>query len=184
MEKRQNKEKMENRSSGEGSRTQKLVTAGLLCALAVAGSVFSFPVFGSKCAPVQHIVNILCAVYLGPVYAVGVAFSASLLRNMMGLGTLMAFPGSMYGALLAGVMYRFFKKHYAAFFGEVFGTALLGGLTAYPVGVLFMGIPAGNVTFYAFVIPFFISTAGGAVICAVFMEAVKRAKAFYLFSHS
>ena len=71
---------------------QKLTVAALLCAVAVVGSLFSFPVFGSKCAPVQHMVNILCAVLLGPWYGVAVAFVASLLRNLLGLGTLMAFP--------------------------------------------------------------------------------------------
>lgn len=44
---------------------KKLALAGMFCALAVVGSVFSFPIFGSKCAPVQHMVNILCAVLLG-----------------------------------------------------------------------------------------------------------------------
>ena len=48
---------------------KKLALAGMFCAVAVVGSVFSFPVFGSKCAPVQHMVNILCAVLLGPTTA-------------------------------------------------------------------------------------------------------------------
>ena len=56
---------------------KKLALAGMFCAVAVVGSVFSFPVFGSKCAPVQHMVNILCAVLLGPYYGVGVAFVAA-----------------------------------------------------------------------------------------------------------
>lgn len=38
-------------------------------AVAVVGSLFSVPVFGSKCSPVQHMVNILCAVLLGLVYS-------------------------------------------------------------------------------------------------------------------
>ena len=80
------------------SNTKKLALAGVLCAVAVVGSMFSFPVFGSKCAPVQHMVNVLCAVLLGPWYGVGAAFVASLLRNLLGLGSLMAFPGSMCGA--------------------------------------------------------------------------------------
>ena len=84
--------------------TKKLALAGVLCAVAVVGSLFSFPVFGSKCAPVQHMVNILCAVLLGPGYGVGVAFAASLIRNLLGLGSLMAFPGSMFGALLCGLV--------------------------------------------------------------------------------
>ena len=45
---------------------KKLALAGMFCALCVVGSVFSFPMFGSKCAPVQHMVNVLCAVLLGP----------------------------------------------------------------------------------------------------------------------
>ena len=36
-----------------------LALASVLTAVAVVGSAFSFPVFGSKCAPVQHMVNIL-----------------------------------------------------------------------------------------------------------------------------
>ena len=85
---------------------KKLALAGMFCALCVVGSVFSFPMFGSKCAPVQHMVNVLCAVLLGPWWGVGVAFVASLLRNILGLGSLMAFPGSMFGALLRGLDVR------------------------------------------------------------------------------
>ena len=47
---------------------KKLAMAGVLTAVAVVGSLLSFPIFGSKCAPVQHMVNILAAVVLGPVY--------------------------------------------------------------------------------------------------------------------
>ena len=63
--------------------TRKLCYAGILCAVAVVGSFFYIPVFGSKCVPVQHMVNILCAVLLGPFYGVGVAFCASLIRNLL-----------------------------------------------------------------------------------------------------
>ena len=78
----------------KNTNIQKLTIASVLCAVAVVGSLFSFPVFGSKCAPIQHMVNIICAVMLGPGYGVAVAFCASLLRNLLGLGSLMAFPGS------------------------------------------------------------------------------------------
>ena len=91
------------------TRIQKLTLAGLFCAIAVVGSMFSFPMFGSKCAPIQHMINVLCAVLLGPYYGVGVAFGASLIRNLTGLGSLMAFPGSMVGALLCGLVYH--KTH-------------------------------------------------------------------------
>lgn len=159
------------------SNTQKLALAGVLCAAAVVGSLFSFPVFGSKCAPVQHMVNILCAVLLGPYYGIGVAFCASLLRNLLGLGSLMAFPGSMFGALLSGVMYHKTQKLLPTLLAEVFGTAVLGGLCAYPVAVFLMGTEAGSIAFYAYVFPFFVSTAGGSIISGVLLAALERSGA-------
>ena len=54
--------------------TKKVAMAGVLTALAVVGSMLSFPVAGSKCAPVQHMVNILAAVLLGPAWSVGICF--------------------------------------------------------------------------------------------------------------
>ena len=160
----------------KNTRTRKLALAGLLCATGVVGSFFSVPVFGSKCAPVQHMVNILCAVLLGPLYGVGVAFATSLIRNLLGLGSLMAFPGSMFGALLCGIAYHKTKNTWLTYLAEVFGTAVLGGLCAYPVAVLFMGVKAADVAFYAYIIPFLISTAAGAVLSAVIIECLKKAK--------
>ena len=157
--------------------TKKLALAGMLCALAVVGSVFSFPIFGSKCAPVQHMVNILCAVLLGPYYGIGVAFVASLLRNLLGLGSLMAFPGSMFGALLCGLVYHKTKNILATVVGEVFGTSVLGGLCAYPVAIFLMGKSAGDIAFYAYIVPFLVSTAGGAVIAGVLLAALQRSGA-------
>ena len=158
---------------------KKLALAGMLCALAVGGSVFSFPIFGSKCAPVQHMVNILCAVLLGPYWGLGVAFVASLLRNLLGLGSLMAFPGSMFGALLCGVVYHKTQKLLPTLVGEVFGTSILGGLCAYPVAILLMGKSAGDIAFYAYIVPFLVSTAGGAVIAGVLLAALQRSGALH-----
>ena len=156
---------------------KKLALAGMLCALAVVGSVFSFPIFGSKCAPVQHMVNILCAVLLGPYWGLGVAFVASLLRNLLGLGSLMAFPGSMFGALLCGLAYHKTRQLLPTLAAEVFGTSILGGLCAYPVAILLMGKSAGDIAFYAYIVPFLVSTAGGAVIAGVLLFSLQRSGA-------
>ena len=129
------------------NQVKKLALAGMFCAVAVVGSLFSFPIFGSKCAPIQHMVNILCAVLLGPWYGLGVAFAASLIRNLLGLGSLMAFPGSMFGALICGLIYKKSKNIPLTLAGEVGGTSLLGGLCAYPVAVLLMGKSASEVAF-------------------------------------
>lgn len=163
---------------------KKLAIAGVFCAVAVVGSLFSFPVFGSKCAPVQHMINILCAVLLGPGYGVGVAFGASLIRNLLGLGSLMAFPGSMFGALLCGLVYSKTGNLFGTLIGEVFGTAILGGLCAYPIAILFMGQSAAGLAFYAYIIPFLISTVGGAVISAVLLYSLKKSNVLYTMQES
>lgn len=159
------------------SNVKKLAVAGIMTALAVVGSMFSFPMFGSKCAPIQHMVNVLCAVFLGPWYGVVSAFAASLIRNLLGLGSLMAFPGSMFGAGLSGLAYKFSKNVPLTLVGEVFGTAVLGGLCAYPVAILLMGVSAADVAFYAYIIPFLISTAVGAAVSGVILFALKKAGA-------
>lgn len=154
--------------------TKKLAVAALLCAVAIVGSLFSVPVLGSRCAPVQHLVNVLCAVFLGPFYGVAVAFGASLLRNLFGLGSLMAFPGSMIGALLCGLAYRQTKALFPTLLAEMLGTGILGGLCAYPIAVLLMGKAVGEVAFYAYVVPFLISTVGGCLIAYILLRSLTR----------
>lgn len=155
------------------SNTKKLVITAIFAAVAVVGSTFSVPVFGSKCAPVQHLVNILAAVLLGPSWAVGAAFVASIIRNLLGLGTLLAFPGSMCGALLAGILYKSVKKLPAAYFGEVFGTGIIGGILSYPVAYLIMGNKSAAL--FTFVVPFLISTCGGTILAIVITLALHKA---------
>ena len=159
------------------NQTKKLAIAAVFCAVSVVGSMFSFPVLGSKCAPVQHMVNILCAVLLGPWYGVVSAFVASFLRNILGLGSLMAFPGSMLGALLCGLIYYKTKNLPATLIGEVFGTGVLGGLCAYPVAILLMGKSASDIAFYAYIVPFLISTVAGSILAGVLIYALKKAGA-------
>lgn len=154
--------------------TMKLVMAGVFTAVAVVGSLFSFPVLGSKCAPVQHMVNLLCAVLLGPGYGLASAFLASLLRNLFGIGSLLAFPGSMCGALLCGLVYKYTEKLIPTLIGEVFGTGIIGGLLAYPVAILFMGKTAGSIAFTAYVVPFLISTVGGSVLAAMILFSLQK----------
>lgn len=154
------------------SNTKKLAYAAILVAVAVAGSVISFPVAGSRCAPVQHIVNILAGVILGPGWGLGIAFCASLLRNLMGLGSLLAFPGSMIGAVCCGLVYRLCKKIAPACVAEALGTGILGGLCAYPVAKVFMGLqPAG---FFVYIIPFLISTVAGSILAFLLLMILKK----------
>lgn len=153
------------------NNTKKIAITAMMAAIAVVGSTFSFPIFGSKCAPVQHMVNVLCAVFLGPWYGLAAAFIASVIRNLLGLGTLLAFPGSMCGALLSGLLYRKFQTLPAAYAGEVFGTAVIGGILAFPIARLVMG--NAGAALFTFVVPFLVSTAGGTAIADVITGVMK-----------
>ena len=156
--------------------TRRLTLAAVLTAVAVLGSLLSFPVLGSRCAPVQHMVNVFCAVLLGWRYGVSAAFVASLLRNLFGLGTIFAFPGSMVGAFLSGIVYSRTKNILLTVVAEAFGTGIIGGLLAYPIAVFILGQNAGDVAFYCYVTPFLISTVCGAVLAGL---VVKRFKKFW-----
>ena len=154
--------------------TLRLTVAAILTALAVVGSLFSFPVFGSKCSPVQHMVNVVCGVLLGPWYGLAAGFLAALIRNLLGLGSLLAFPGSMCGALLCGLVCRYSRKLLPTLLGEVFGTGVIGGLLAYPIAIAFMGVSSANVAFYAYIAPFLISTVVGSAIAGAIIFALQK----------
>ena len=152
----------------------KIALAGMFTAVAVVGSMVQFPAFGSQCAPVQHMVNVLCAVLLGPGYGVAVAFLASLIRNLLGLGSLLAFPGSMCGALLCGLIYWKTRNLPATLAGEVFGTGIIGGLLCYPIATTFMGVVAGSIAYTAYVVPFLVSTVGGSILAGILVKALEK----------
>ena len=86
--------------------TRKLTFTALFIAVGVLSAHLVYiPVGVAKCCPVQHAINVLLAVLLGTRYSVGAAFGVSVLRNILGTGSLLAFPGSMIGAALAGILY-------------------------------------------------------------------------------
>ncbi len=153
---------------------KKLTLTAFLAAIAVAGSLFSFPVLGSRCSPIQHLVNVMCAVLLGPWYGLAAAFLAALIRNILGLGTLLAFPGSMCGALLSSLLYKWIKKLPAAYVGEVVGTGIIGGVLAYPIAAVLMGNKTAAL--FTFVVPFLISTVVGTIMAIVITMTMQKTK--------
>jgi len=159
------------------ARVKKMSLVGLLAAVSVVGSAFIvIPTPLARCAPVQHLINVLCAVLLGPRAGVTAAFIASTVRNLLGIGTLVAYPGSMCGALLSGLLYMKFRTLRAAFVGEVVGTGLIGSLLSYPVATLLLG--SKGVAVFAFVVPFLVSTSVGSVAAVCLLMSLMRTQAF------
>ncbi len=152
---------------------KKLAVAGMMAALGVCLSAFSIPVGASRCFPIQHLLNVLAGIFLGPGYAVGFAFSTALIRNLMGTGSLLAFPGSMAGAFLCAFLYQQTGKMWTAFAGELAGTGVIGGMLCYPVAKLLLGNQEAVV--FTYVVPFSISTAGGCILAAMLLGVLCKA---------
>ncbi len=144
---------------------RKLTFTALFVAIGVfAAQLVYIPVGVAKCFPVQSAINILLAVLLGTRSAVNAAFATSLLRNFLGTGSPLAFPGSMIGAALAGIIYKRTNSFLGAVAGELLGTGLVGALAAFPVAKYLIGSQVGALFF---VVPFAVSAAGGAVVAAL-----------------
>lgn len=153
-------------------KTRDVARAAVLVAMAVALSPLFIPAGISKCYPAQHMINVIAAVVLGPAHAVTVAFLAALIRNILGMGTLLAFPGGMIGALLAGIAFRAFKNAWAAAVGEVLGTGVLGALaSAWLVGPALLGQAMAAGTLIA---AFGLSSAGGAIVGLLALKFLRK----------
>ena len=154
-------------------KTKDVAYAVILVAMAVALSPVFIPVGIAKCFPAQHMINVIAAVMLGPLYALGIATFAGIIRNLLGLGTLLAFPGGMIGALLAGLAYRGFKNMYFAGLGEIIGTGFLGALaSAWIVAPLFM---QKSMALATLIVAFSISTIGGTIIGIIALHLLRKA---------
>lgn len=154
-------------------KSKDVARAVILVAIAVALSPVFIPVGIAKCFPAQHMVNVLAAVMLGPVYAVAIAAAAAVIRNILGLGTLLAFPGGMIGALLAGLAYLGTRNIYLTGVGEIIGTGLIGALVS--VWVVAPLLMQKSMALATLIIAFSVSTLGGTVIGLIALHLLRKA---------
>ncbi len=94
---------------------KKALAAGILAGAGVALSFVSIPVDQPDAFTFQHSINVIAGVLLGPFWAVGATFTTSLIRNMMGTGSLFAFPGSVFGALFVGLAGKYLHGRHKLF---------------------------------------------------------------------
>ena len=152
---------------------KQAVLAGAFAAAGVVLSVVSIPMGPTKCFPFQHTINVLAGILLGPWWAVGAAFTTSVIRNMMGTGSLFAFPGSMFGALFVGLAARALPERYklCAACAEPVGTGIVGAW----VGAKILGPILGKgIGFLFFSSSFLMSSVPGAVIGALLVYCLQK----------
>ncbi len=159
-------------------KLKKLTISAMLVAVAVVLSSFSIPIGPSRCFPIQHLCNVLAAVFLGPVYGVSMAFCTALIRNLLGTGSLLAFPGSMVGAFVSAMIFKYTRSKIGAYLGEVIGTGILGGMLLLSDRIHDDGTESSF--YFTFVGPFLASTLCGTVIAAVIITALYKSKAVRL----
>ncbi|RUL50795.1 energy coupling factor transporter S component ThiW [Lysinibacillus antri] len=157
------------------NKTRKLTYTAIIAAITTACSTLVYiPLGFAKAFPIQHLANVVSAVLLGPAYAVLQAFLTSTMRNLLGTGSLFAYPGSMIGALLASILYAKTKNLELTATGEVIGTGILGAMATYPIGVLFLGQEA---SLFGLIPAFVASSFVGAILAYVVLKVLVRNKA-------
>ena len=154
--------------------TRRVAYAVVLVAIGVALAPFtSFPIGIAKVNPTQHFVNVIAAVLLGPGWATVIAAIIGVIRNATGMGTLLAFPGGMIGAFLAGIAYKYVRRTYVAAAGEIVGTGLIAPVvSALLVAPFLMG---KNIPLLALIPSFISSTIIGALLGVLALRLLKRA---------
>ena len=153
----------------------RLIFMGIMIAL---GVVISPLLRVEGMCPMAHLINICCAVLLGPADALLCAFLIGIIRMvLMGIPPL-ALTGAIFGAFLSGLLYRASGGNLvAAFFGEVFGTGVIGALISYPVMTYLWG--RGGLTLFFYLPSFFMGTVIGGSLAMLLLVSLQRANVLW-----
>lgn len=153
-----------------GQHLRRLALAAMFAATATVLGSLSIPVGPTKVAPFQHAINAIAAIWLGPWYAAGAALVTATLRYMLHTGSVFAFPGSPFGALVVGYVYLWLRRDTAALF-EPIGTGLIGGTIA---GLIFAPLIGSSKTTWFFIQAFLASSIPGAILGYAVIRVLRR----------
>ena len=143
-----------------------------LAMMVAVGVVFSPLLRVEGFAPMQHLVNVTCAVFLGPWYSLACAVAIGVIRmSLMGIPPL-ALTGAVFGAFLSGIFYAKTGKIWAAVLGEIIGTGLIGSIVSYPVMTLLYG--KSDLTWLFYVPSFCIASTMGGTLAGVMLYAMQK----------
>lgn len=147
--------------------------------LACLGYVLNTFVYFPRMAPFQHFVNVIAAVFLGPLWGFVCALLTGLMRMILNGNTILAVIGAVVGAFLSGLLYQKFQKLRWAVIGEVIGTGIISAILSYPFMRAFYGLPKTSIFTY---IPFFVpaSFVGAMLGCALLKTLQKTKTLEYL----
>lgn len=153
---------------------RRLVLAAMCAAIATLLGPLSVPVGPTRVFPFQHTVNAVAGIILGPWYAAGAALVTATLRYELHWGSLFAFPGSPFGALVVGYAYRWLRRDEAALC-EPLGTGPVGATLA---AWLFQPLVGSHHTLWWFQVAFLSSSIPGALVGYVVVRLLRRVPVF------
>ena len=157
--------------ASSASTAKRVALGAMLTALTVSLSTFYIPLGTTKCFPAQHMVNGVAGVLLGPWYAAVMAIATGTIRNMLGLGTLYAYPGGIPGALVVGLIHRYFLKNDTAALSEPIGTVAVGATLS---ALVLAPMQGHSLTMYFFWAAFAASSVPGAFLGYMVLKALRR----------
>jgi energy coupling factor transporter S component ThiW len=162
------------------NRSKMIALAALFIAIGVVISPFTwFPVGPSKANPTQHVVNVLSGILLGPLWGAFIAFAIGLIRNILGVGTIFAFPGGIPGALIVGFLFHYifkrlfsYNKAILAAFAEPIGTVLIGATIS--IYILIPAILSNITALMIFYLGWLASSVIGSIIGFLLLRYLSR----------
>lgn len=158
--------------SEQPNKLNRLAVVAILMAIGVVGSyLVVIPIGIVRAFPVQHFLNIVTAVVVGPGAAIAMAGGTAILRILLGTGSILAIPGSLTGAILVGAMLRITRKRLPLCLAEVVGTGVLAPFLCVPIAKLVLG---SELLVMAVLPSFFLSSLVGSILAYLLLPALKR----------
>lgn len=130
-------------------------------------------------APISSFMNILAGIIMGPLYAFYMALTTGILRIFILGAPPFAITGAVFGAILAGLLFRINHKNYMAMIGEFIGTGIIGALASYPLLLIYTGSSTSSNLFWLMFIPKFCGAAiMGIILAAIVLKKLQTTSIF------
>lgn len=169
------------------TKNKKLLKMIFMAMIIAVGVIISPILRVEGMCPMAHFINIICAVMLGPYYALLCAILIGIIRMcIMGIPPL-ALTGAVFGAFLSGLLYKVSKgKIIFAVIGEIIGTGLIGSIASYPVMKLFWNTNGtyDHLTWFFYVPSFVLGTLIGGSFAFLFLKKLVKSKLLQRFQQN
>ena len=155
------------------TENKKLIKLIFMAMMIAIGVVISPILRVEGMCPMAHLINVTCAVFIGPFHSLACAALIGIIRMIfMGIPPL-ALTGAIFGAFFSGLFYRLSKgKILFAVLGEIFGTGIVGAIVSYPVMTYIWG--RDGLTWFFYVPSFVAGTLIGGSIAFILLKQLNK----------